>query len=142
MLHPSLHGLYVPQRTLYGRLLRLAFALAGMFWFMLYAMPTQQHATFRSGQSVIYFILLSVWGIDYLRESRRLTLVMSAANHRGCAPNEVTEDDVRSSRRAFAVIPWFDGSVHILSLGMWLALAAALVLVGVQYVNGITVLLN
>ncbi len=142
MLHSTLYELYVPQRTQYGRLLRLAFALAGMFWFLLYAMPAEEHAAFRSGQSIIYFILLSVWGIDYLRESRRLTLVINAANTRGCAPVDVTADDVRTSRRSFAVIPWFDGSVHILSLGMWLALAAALVLVGIQYINGITVLLD
>jgi hypothetical protein len=142
MLHPSLHALYVPQRTLFGRLLRLAFALAGIFWFLLYAMPAEQHAAFRSGQSVIYFILLSLWGIDYLREAKRLAFLIRTANEKGCAPNEVVASDIGSHRRMFAVVPWFDGSVHILSLGMWLALTVALILVSIQYMNGITVFFN
>jgi hypothetical protein len=141
MLHSSIHNQYVPQRALFGRLLRLAFAFAGMFWFLLYALPIETHETLRSGQSVIYFILLSLWGIDYLREAKRLRIIIEIANERQCPPNDVTSQDIAAKHRSFAVTPWTNGSFHPLAAAMWLMVVVALVLIAKQYLAALAVLL-
>jgi len=114
VLHASISDRYVGHRTIFLRLLRLAFAAAGMYWILLYLLPLATHAQLRSGQSIIYFILLSLWGFDYMREQRRLTVVVQAANARNLPPRDVTLDDVASYASLFSMFvprPGFTGTV-------------------------------
>lgn len=141
MLHITIHSAYVEHRKLFSRLLRGAFALAGVFWFLLYAMPADLHTEYRSTQSLIYFILLSVWGIDALRESKRLSIVCRAANQKKCSPNQVEIADVAEYRSLFNVSTvLLNGKPQVLVVVLWGALAVAIGFIAFQYVRGVAAL--
>lgn len=134
MLHHTIADRYVRQRTTYGRLLRLCFALAGMFWIVIYLQPIDTHTELRSGQSVIYFILMTVWGLDYMREQRRLSVIIAAANQRGIPPQEVEFAAVADRASLFSMLTPSRGLAGIIFPIVFTAgLASAYVLVIMQY---------
>jgi hypothetical protein len=139
MLHHTLADRYVRQRTMYGRLLRMCFALAGMFWIVIYLQPIEAHAALRSGQSVIYFILMTVWGLDYMREQRRLTLIITAANQRGIPPCELEFAAVADRASLFSMLTPSRGIAGIVFPVIFTAgLATAYVLVILQYFSALS----
>jgi len=110
--------------------------LAGLLWIAIYLLPLDKHAALRSGQSVIYFVLLTLWGLDYMREERRLTAVIKVANDKGLPPNSVEFNDVQQHKNLFSVTslrPGFRGM--ILPLIFILGLIAGSVLIVMQYVR-------
>ncbi len=136
MLHHTIANRYVRQRMMYGRLLRLCFALAGLFWIVIYLRPVETHIGLRSGQSVIYFILMTIWGLDYMREQRRLSLVISAANQRGIPPCDVEFAAVADRSALFSMLTPSRGVSGIIFPVIFSAgLLTAYVLVALQYLS-------
>ncbi len=135
MLHHTIADRYVRQRTMYGRLLRMCFAFAGMFWIVIYLQPLQSHEALRSGQSVIYFILMTVWGLDYMREQRRLTVIINAANERGIPPSELEFAAVADRASLFSMLTPSRGIAGVVFPIIFTAgLISAYVLVVMQYI--------
>lgn len=123
---------------MYGRLLRMAFSFAGIFWLVIYALPVNVHEALRAGQTFIYFVLLTLWGLDYMREQRRLTLVIAAANSRGVAPEHVTLDDVASRAGLFTMMtPRGKGSGMIMPLFFVVGMIVGWILIIGQYIRAI-----
>ena len=143
MLHPSIATRYVAERTIYGRLLRMAFSFAGIFWLVIYALPTNVHEGLRSGQTFIYFVLLTLWGLDYMREQRRLTLVVTAANNKGVAPEHVTLDDVASRAGLFTMLtPRGKGSGMIMPVFFAVGMVVGWILIIGQYIRAINLMMQ
>lgn len=109
-LHATLAQVYDRQHQLFGRLIRLCFSFAGCFWIVIYGMQwlslisVDQLRNLRSGQTMIYFILLSLWGIEYLRETRRLKLLIRRSDDLNVAVSSVSLADILPRTGAFAVL--------------------------------------
>ncbi len=143
MLHSSLSSLYVAQRRTYTRLLRFCFAFAGIFWFLLYALPPDSHTTLRSTQSVIYFVLMTLWGLDYMREQRRLSVIIELANSKNIPPNAVTADHLGSRVSMFTMLrPTGNLRTSVLPVVFTIGILAAGCLILWQYVRAITLLIG
>ena len=110
MFHESIAASYQRQHALFKRLVSLAFSLAGVYWLVMYGMEwggllsTDDMQVLRSGQSIIYFVLLTLWGAEYLRETRRMKAVWNIAGERVVPPQHVTAADVAGKGASFAVI--------------------------------------
>lgn len=136
MLHTSISSLYVGQRKIYTQVLRLCFTLAGLYWIAIYLLPLEKHAPLRTGQSVIYFFLMTLWGLDYLREQRRLTVIIKAANAKEVPPYAVEFADVAAHDSLFTMLRFRRGLWGIfIPLIFGLGLSTAIVLVVLQYVR-------
>lgn len=136
MLHPSIASRYVVHRGYYLRLLRLCFALAGTYWIIIYLLPEEHHIALRSGQTVIYFILMTLWGLDYMREQRRLALVITTANARHVPPNEIVFDEVAQRASLFTMLRPVGGFAGtLLPILFLVGLLVAYALVILQYVR-------
>ncbi len=143
MLHHTIADRYVRERTTYGRLLRLAFSMAGIFWIVIYALPLETHVALRSGQTFIYFVLLTLWGLDYMREQRRLTLIIQTANTKGVTPGEVTIDDVSARAGMFTMVtPRGSRAGLIMPLFFVIGMIVAWVLIGGQYLRAINLFMQ
>lgn len=109
-LHETLTTVYDPQHRLFGRLIRLCFSFAGCFWILIYGMhwlaliDHEQLRDLRSGQTMIYFILLSLWGIEYLRETRRLKLLIRRSEELGVAVSAVSSTDIAPRLGGFVIL--------------------------------------
>ncbi|MFM8771359.1 MAG: hypothetical protein ACKOE4_04970 [Candidatus Kapaibacterium sp.] len=143
MFDPSLAAVYEPQHRLFGRLIRLCFTFAGCYWILIYSMQWlsmvdhDQLRELRSGQTLIYFILLSIWGIEYLREARRLKYLIRRSEELGVAVSCVSLSDISSGSGSFAVLRPIAHS----SVGSWTfpvinvtGLAVALYLISHRYI--------
>lgn len=115
MLHHSIASRYVAQRRVYGKILRALFAITGLYWIFIYVLPSLSELevlNLRGGQTMVYFVLLTVWGLDYLREERRLGAVINAANRLSTIPNLVTMADLGTKQTLFTMVvpprgtPW------------------------------------
>jgi len=110
MFHESIAASYERQHALFKRLVSLAFSLAGIYWLVMYGMEfggllqVEDMQVLRSGQSIIYFVLLTLWGIEYLRETRRMKAVWVVANERAVPPQAVTAADIANKAGSFAVV--------------------------------------
>jgi hypothetical protein len=140
MLHPTIADRYVKERTMYGRLLRMAFSFAGIFWFLLYALPHAEHEAIRSDQTVIYFVLLTLWGLDYMREQRRLTFVITEANAKQVSPEKITLDDVAARASWFTMVtPRGGGAGLIMPIFFGVGIVVAYILIVLQYIQAIAI---
>ncbi|MBU3741095.1 MAG: hypothetical protein FGM24_02300 [Candidatus Kapabacteria bacterium] len=143
MLHPSLAERYVSERRTYGRLLRLAFAMAGIYWIVIYCLPLDTHVQLRSGQTFIYFVLLTLWGLDYMREQRRLTIVIQQANANGIPPESVSLSDVEQRASLFTMMtPRGGGWGMIMPVFFVVGMVVGWVLIIGQYMRAINVMLQ
>ncbi len=110
MLHESITAEYEPQKKLFRRLINLAFTFAGVYWIFIYAVrfasvvSDEDVAVFRAGQTLPYFILLTLWGLEYLRESKRLQAVITVANEKGIAPGMVTANQLGNDLAKFSIL--------------------------------------
>jgi hypothetical protein len=121
----------------------MAFTLAGFYWLFMYGfemagwISLDQTQTLRSGQTIIYFILLGAWGLEYLREARRLGILMETANSMGLPPEKISAVDLSGTKASFDVlmrarIARSSFLMPVLNIG---ALAISYYLVVKQYVN-------
>lgn len=117
----------------------MLFAITGMFWIFIYVIPGLDANTIlnlRAGQTYVYFVLLTIWGLDYAREERRLRAVLDSADALGTAPQHVTINDIAAKPSLFTMIippkntPWsiWNG---IFAIG----LVAGATLIALQYVR-------
>lgn len=148
MLHQTLRDFYVVERKRFKRMLALCFTMAGLYWFVIYAIvgfdltpdAAVDALTLRAGQTVIYLILMTLWGVDYLREERRLKIVIETANGRDVRPDAVMTADIDGKRLgAFSILrPKGTGKApFVMPLVNLAGLAGAAYLIVMQYVNAI-----
>ncbi len=86
-LHPSFEAGFVREHTLFTRILRSYFAVAGVMWILVFILPfhnAEEHSVFRLHQYQLYVVLLSLWGYDYRREVFRLRLLAAMAARLRC----------------------------------------------------------
>ncbi len=97
-------------------------------------LPLEKHATLRAGQSVIYFILMTLWGLDYLREQRRLAVIIKAANVKEISPIAVEYSDVVAYDALFTMVAFRSGFWGVfVPLLFGVGLATSIVLIVLQY---------
>ena len=143
MYHESIAATYERQHALFKRLVSLAFSLAGVYWLVMYGMEfggllnSEDMQVLRSGQSIIYFVLLTLWGVEYLRETRRMKSVWSIAGERGVPPQLVTAEELASKGASFAVVKpvAFSSGGMVMILVNNAGLVIAYVLIVLQYVR-------
>lgn len=152
MLHATITELYTAQRSVFKRIITIGFAMAGIFWFLIYGIAftsADPHvhdtvASLRSGQSLIYFILLMLWGMDYLREQKRLRVIIDLASAKQLPPDRITRSDVEDRLHLFTVFIPRTGSsfsklIPLINIG---GLTISVVLICMQWWKGITFLLQ
>lgn len=77
---------------------------------------------------------MTVWGLDYMREQRRLSVIIAAANQRGIPPQEVEFAAVADRASLFSMLTPSSGVAGIIFPIVFTAgLASAYVLVIMQY---------
>lgn len=143
MLNTSIQSWYAPQKKLFRRIISLLFTFAGIYWLIIYGLMaadllgSDDLVKLRSGQTIIYFILLTLWGVEYLREASRLKAIINASNEMECAADQVQSGHVAESIASFAIISGFSGAAKTWILPALnlagLAISAALILL--QYVR-------
>lgn len=109
-LDPTISSVYSAQQQRFARLIRLSFTIAGCYWIVIYAMnwssaiDHDQLRDLRSGQTLIYFILLSLWGIEYLREVRRLKVLIAKSEELARPVSTITLAEVSASANNFSIL--------------------------------------
>ncbi|MBU3699960.1 MAG: hypothetical protein FGM33_08125 [Candidatus Kapabacteria bacterium] len=143
MFESTLSTRYEPQQKLFGRLIRLCFSLAGVYWIVIYAMhwagsiDAEELRQLRSGQTMIYFVLLTLWGLEYMREVRRLKGLIRRSHELGVPVSHVTLNDVMPMAGSFAVlypIAPYPASAWIFPIMNIAGLIAAAILIAGRYV--------
>ncbi len=143
MLHATIDQGYTPQKKVFKRIVSMLFATAGVYWLFIYGFkfagmlhPGDMEA-FRAGQTFIYFVLLTLWGVEYLREAKRLKAVMDIANEKGCAPNAIEAHELGSSLASFGIIRGLPNApkTWILPLVNLFGVALSSAMIILQYVH-------
>ena len=110
MLHQSIETKYIPQKKAFTRMLRVGFSVAGVYWLFMYPvhwlryLSENQFAAMKSGQMLIYFLLLLAWGVEYLREARRYKGIILYSSSHGILPSEISIDHIKGIWPSFAII--------------------------------------
>ncbi|MCX7929303.1 MAG: hypothetical protein N2663_01065 [Chlorobi bacterium] len=91
-----LGGAWVAERRVLGRLVRMAFALAGMMWLPLVLVEIQpsERQSFSLVQYQVYLLLLTLWGYDFRRQLRRAECVLALARAQNVSPQLISWNDV------------------------------------------------
>ncbi len=97
-------GLFEPQRRLLRHFLRLSFTIAGLFWFVLWfpqlaALNPEQLAQFKVQQYQLYLVLLTLWGIDLKRHSKRLAFLLRFSAVQGKRWYEVSAEELQKTQK-------------------------------------------
>lgn len=100
-LHPTVSELYVRQRALLTRIVRVMFALAGCMWIIKYIPQILPHddILFTKNQYQLYLILLTLWGYDYRRELVRMKVVLGIAKEQNAAPDTITQSHIQEAQQ-------------------------------------------
>lgn len=136
MIHPTISKRYRQQKRSFSKIVRILFSVAGIYWIIIYLMQWMGKISdyelrdFRSGQTWIYFILLTAWGVEYLRESKRYKSIMNHANSHRIPPDEVSLENIEGSLPLFAIVypiahgswAWIMPIVNIVMLVLSIAL--------------------
>ena len=128
----SVRSLYEPQRNRLKRITSLLFACAGCLWFILYLpesiMPFQGHEMFKLKQYQVYVVLLTLWGLDFRREHKRLDFIVRKARELNKDVSLITKDDITEALHLFEVFTLIPGSkgYHIALLLNWICCLAGL----------------
>lgn len=152
MLHTSITVLYASQRAVFKRIVTMSFAFAGMYWFLIYGIllgssaadAHSQAQALRTGQTIIYFILLFVWGLDYFREQKRLHVIIDLATAKSLPPDRITRTDVEDRLHLFSVFKPLQGSrfAWIVPGVNIVGLTVSTVLICLQWLKGVQFLLR
>jgi hypothetical protein len=114
MLHSSFAP-YLSQQQVFSRVIKLLFAAAGCYWIVIYGFQVlgwiDHHTlkTLRDGQTMIYFVLLTLWGMEYMRETKRLKKIISVADASGSRVQDLALSEVLSNGTALTIL-WPLGS--------------------------------
>ncbi len=138
-LDPTISSVYTAQQQRFARLIRMSFTIAGCYWIVIYVMnwlsviDHDQLRDLRSGQTLIYFVLLSLWGVEYLREVRRLKVLIATSEELARPVSAVTLIDIASSANAFSILAptvpsaWPAWIFPILNIGGLIAAATLII---------------
>jgi len=141
LLHESISSFYDLQKKQFDRIVRLSFTAAGTYWLVIYALraldilEVSQLAQLRAGQTWVYFLLLTAWGVESLREAKRYKAVVRVSNDECRLPNEVSMTDLGKESRSFAItrpLP-SDSRSRVMPLVNILLLFLSVVLIAKQY---------
>lgn len=114
MLHTSFAP-YLTQQRVFSRVIKLLFAAAGCYWIVIYGFQVLgwiDHLTLktlRDGQTMIYFVLLTLWGMEYMRETKRLKKIISVADASGSRVHDLALSQVPSLGSTLTIL-WPLGS--------------------------------
>lgn len=150
MLHTTIDEFYIVQKRSFKKIISSLFGLAGIFWLVIYCLSWLQVAThdevrtLRSGQSIIYFVLLTLWGVEYLRETKRLKRVIAEANASGVSPDAVPLSEIPEHQALFSVLRVTPTNVKsvIFPLINWSGFIVCAVLIFRQYFQAILQILQ
>lgn len=110
MIHQTIGKHYERQKKSFNKIVRILFSFAGIYWIVIYLLQwmgmisNYELSDLRSGQTWIYFILLTAWGVEYLRESKRYKSIMNEANSHRIPPDEVTLENIKPFLSSFAIM--------------------------------------
>ncbi|MBI3258016.1 MAG: hypothetical protein HYZ54_00815 [Ignavibacteriae bacterium] len=114
-IQPELSVLFVPSRKLLRRVLMSLFSIAGLSWFLL-LLPSStinqaKHDIFKANQYQLYLLLLTLWGYDFRRQSKRLEWLIEFSKDRKSI-SEITKEDVTLAGKLslFEVFTKYKGS--------------------------------
>ena len=141
MLHSSFAP-YLAQQRVFSRVIKLMFATAGCYWIVIYGFQVLgwiDHETLkilRGGQTMIYFVLLTLWGMEYMRETKRLKKLISAADDLGSRVHDMSLSQVHSPGSTLTILwPLGPGPAALIyaliNIG---GLFLAAVLIGMRYI--------
>lgn len=134
----SIRSLYEPQRNRLKRITSLLFACAGCLWFILYLpesiMPFQGHQVFKLKQYQVYVVLLTLWGLDFRREYKRLDCIVRKSKELNKDIAQITKEDIGDSLHLFEIYSLIPGSkgYHIALLINWICILAGIGLLTFQ----------
>lgn len=90
----------------------------------------------RGGQTMIYFVLLTLWGMEYMRETKRLKRLIVVADELGCRVQDIMASQVPSPGALFTILrPLGPGAAaYAVAAVNVLGLALAGYLIGMRYI--------
>lgn len=110
----SIRALYETKRKRLKRITSLLFAIAGCLWFFLYLpesiMPFQGHEAFKLKQYQIYVVLMTLWGLDFRREFKRVDMIARISHALQKDITLVDKDDIAEHIHLFEVYTILPGS--------------------------------
>ena len=128
----SIRSLYEPQRNRLKRITSLLFGCAGFLWFILYLpesiMPFQGHQVFKLKQYQVYVVLLTLWGLDFRREFKRLDCIVRKSKELNKDISQISKEDIYDSLHLFEVFTLIPSSkgYHIALLINWICILAGM----------------
>jgi hypothetical protein len=128
----SIRSLYEPQRNRLKRITSMLFACAGCLWFFLYLpesiMPFQGHEMFKLKQYQIYVVLMTLWGLDFRREHKRLDFIIRKSKELNKDISHITKEDISDALHLFEIYSLIPGSkgYHIALIINWICCLAGL----------------
>lgn len=141
MLHASFAP-YIKQQRAFSVGIKWLFACAGCYWILIYGLQLMQsidHETLknlRGGQTMIYFVLLTLWGMEYMRETKRLKRLIVVADELGCRVQDIMASQVPSPGALFTILrPLGPGAAaYAVAAVNVVGLALAGYLIGMRYI--------
>lgn len=140
MLHSSFAP-YQRQQRLFSRIIKSLFGAAGCFWIVIYTLHFLGHvdhtelASLRGGQTAVYFILLTLWGLEYMREVRRYKALIALAENLHAAVRDVEISQLSNISSTFAVLgPVGPGGSYVFPAINVIGLVTAAMLIVMRYV--------
>jgi len=122
----SIRELYESKRNRLKRITSLLFACAGCLWFFLYlpesVLPFQGHEAFKLKQYQIYVVLLTLWGLDFRREFKRIEFIARTSHELKKDIALVDSADIKDSIHLFEVYSFLPGAkgYHIAVIINWI----------------------
>jgi hypothetical protein len=122
----SIRVLYESKRNRLKRITSLLFASAGCLWFFLYLpesiMPFQGHEAFKLKQYQIYVVLMTLWGLDFRREFKRIDFIARKSHELKKDIMQIDSNDIKDSLHLFEVYTFLPGAkgYHIAVIINWI----------------------
>ena len=122
----SVRVLYEAKRNRLKRITSLLFACAGCLWFFLYLpesiLPFQGHEAFKLKQYQIYVVLMTLWGLDFRREYKRIEFIARKSHELKKDITSIDSNDIEDSLHLFEVYSFLPGAkgYHIAVIINWI----------------------
>ncbi|MFM7543293.1 MAG: hypothetical protein ACKO5I_01520 [Ignavibacteria bacterium] len=97
-------------------------------------MPFQGHQVFKLKQYQLYVVLLTLWGLDFRREYKRLDCIVRKSKELNKDISQITKEDIGDSLHLFEIYSLIPGSkgYHITLLINWICILAGIGLLTFQ----------
>ena len=126
LISESIRVLYESKRNRLKRITSLLFACAGCLWFFLYlpesVLPFQGHEEFKLKQYQIYVVLMTLWGLDFRREFKRIDFIARKSHELKKDIASIDSNDIKDSLHLFEVYSFLPGAkgYHIAVIINWI----------------------